>query len=467
MDEYQGLGAKEVNFMSLLFYWMERWRWIVFSMLFFAILTGGYKYYTAIGQQSGTQEVISEYPQTEKSLYEEVIEKKEFNLKQQEEYLNSSAVMQMDAHHVATGTLTYHMECEERQESLFAAYIAYISGGELAEQLHMAAADLSMEDLQYLISFIGNNNDKNTKGIDLTDDIDLDDIGHGSIVFQIQVRMPDSNLCETYLDHVQKLIMEYSSHLQTQVGEHQLTLLFSGQAEMTDQELKKYQSDVWTAYMNSVSELEKLQTQIPSTGNSAIVETINPKLSAMKYAVLGLVLGVFFACFVLMLLYLFGGKLQDTQNFNLEFGIPLLGVIRVSGAKKKLFGFIDTWIFNMREQSYAKISMEEQIKMAAVNVQSAILRYSGNQEPKRIMFSGTVPEKELKVLYAKLTGEMCVACSPYMQIVSQSSALKKLDEYDAVLFLEKRGVSQSSLIVQEKKLASDRGVKILGAIIVC
>ena len=43
MEEYQGL-REEVDFQSLLFYILERWRWMIVSMLIFALLAGGYKY---------------------------------------------------------------------------------------------------------------------------------------------------------------------------------------------------------------------------------------------------------------------------------------------------------------------------------------------------------------------------------------------------------------------------------------
>ncbi len=52
-----------------------------------------------------------------------------------------------------------------------------------------------------------------------------------------------------------------------------------------------------------------------------------------------------------------------------------------------------------------------------------------------------------------------------MQIVYQSSALKELENYDGVLFLEKKGASSASMILQERKSASDRNVTVLGAIV--
>ena len=58
-----------------------------------------------------------------------------------------------------------------------------------------------------------------------------------------------------------------------------------------------------------------------------------------------------------------------------------------------------------------------------------------------------------------------VTFSPYRQIVFHASALKKLEYYEGVLFIEKKGESYEKLICQEKMLALDRNVKVLGVIL--
>lgn len=471
MEEYQGL-REEINFMSLIFYILEKWRWIIVSMLIFAILSGGYKYLSAINVN---QMAIKKETATEKSAelenpYEKLIEKKVSDLEQRAEYLNNSTVMQMDSHLTSVGTLNYYIECDEHKGSLLSAYTAYVTGGELVAQLYEIDSDISVEDLQYLVSLIKTdyNNEKNAEGYIVIDD--SNDIGPGTAVFQIQIKMPESDLCEKYIEYAQELITEYSSQLQDKVAKHKLTLLSSVQVEETDLEIQEYQSGRWTEYLNAVTNLETLRAKNSNADISDVmtVQVVNPVNSFIKYAFLGLALGIFFACFILMLMYLLGGRLENTENFKTGFGMPLLGIVRISGTKKKVFGFIDNWVFALRDKAYAKISVEEQIKMAAINVQSMISKTTENGNITKIMLAGTVPEKDVDMLYTQLIAEMRETfCSPYMQIVYQASALKELDNYDGILFLEKRGMSQSSLIVQEKRLALDRGVKVLGTIVVC
>jgi len=380
--------------------------------------------------------------------------------------------MDMDSYHVSTGTLSFYLEGGDHLDSLIAAFGAYVADGRLAERLHSADATVSVEDLRYLTSFsdsfeaiyeVGNNQTIRTTAPENT-------------VFQIEIRMPEEASCTAYMKSAHEALASYSAKLQTEVGEHKLTMLSSAQSQMMDSDIKNYQDNTRTAYLTAVRNLQALRTELETLRNTAeipeepdetgAVVLADPKASAVKYAVVGLVLGAFVVCFVLMLLYMMGGKLQNTDNFNIEFGMPLLGVVRDSGKKKKIFGFIDNWVFHLKEGSYASIGFEEQIKMAASNVQAAIVRKSPNGELQRIMLAGTMAEKDAAALCAQLSSELQgISLSSYMQIVYQSSALKELENYDGVLFLEKKGASSASMILQERKSASDRNVTVLGAIV--
>ena len=169
-----------------------------------------------------------------------------------------------------------------------------------------------------------------------------------------------------------------------------------------------------------------------------------------------------------MIVYILGGKLQDTEEFQEEFGMPLLGIVRVSANKRKLFGIVDNWIFRLRGGIYGKVGYEEQVKIVAANVQTAITGSFHDKEIKKIMVSGTVTEKDISELCTHLASELTEASlSPYKQIVFQSSALRELEDYDGIVFLEKRGSSDSAFILQEKKIALDRNVKVFGTVVVC
>ena len=189
----------------------------------------------------------------------------------------------------------------------------------------------------------------------------------------------------------------------------------------------------------------------------------SPAKEAVKFAVIGLVLGAFLAAFVLVVVYLMSGKLQSTESFREEFGMPLLGQVTKAPAKKRLFGFVDKWLQRMEEGEYADITYEEQLKIVAANLKNAVSREGGI---KKLMLAGTMGKEEAEAFSASLASELeGVSLSAYERIVFQAAALEDLDSYDGVLFLEKKGASYTKLIKKEKDLADDRNIRVLGAVV--
>lgn len=493
MDENQELRQEEINLMDLIFYCLEKWRWIVVVMIILAVLAGAYKYRGTVQENQAKQKEAEEALELAKAeevdnkdvndvkvdmqsveLYEQAIAENKAALDKQKEYMDTSAVMEMDPYHVSTGTLSYALDGTDHVDSLVASYNAYVSDGRMAESLHKAESDISVTDLRYLTSF----SNSFTPLYKIGSGQGIEGSAPENTVFQIRLRMPDQSSCRKYLKAAHESIVAYSAELRAELGEHNLTLLASSQSESMDSDIKAYQDNTRTACITAVKNLQTLRTELDALKSTAVIpeqpdetgtieiDLANPKTAAVKYAIVGLVLGVFAVCFVLMLMYMMGGKLRNTDNFNARFGMPLIGAVRTPGKKKKLFGFIDNLVLRLKEGAYASIGYEEQIKMAASNVQAAIARNSAGGTLTKVMLAGTVAEKDAADLCTRLSAELQgISLSPYMQIVYQSSALKDLENYDGVLFLEKKGTSDASLILQERKSASDRNVIILGAIV--
>lgn len=199
-------------------------------------------------------------------------------------------------------------------------------------------------------------------------------------------------------------------------------------------------------------------------GNEPIVLE-DPVASALSFALIGMIGGVCFVCLIFCMRYVMSGKLQNERGFQEKFGMALLGVVRKSETKKKVFGFVDRWIRRLEEGPYAKIPRKEQIKIAAVNVQAAIHKYQ-EKKIKRVMLAGTIAGDDVIEICEELAEEIGeVTFSPYRQIVFHAAALKKLEYYEGVLFIEKRGESFERLIRQEKELADSRGIKVLGMVL--
>lgn len=191
----------------------------------------------------------------------------------------------------------------------------------------------------------------------------------------------------------------------------------------------------------------------------------DPVSSAVSFAVIGMIGGACMICLVFCMNYVMSGKLQSESRFQEKFGMPLLGIVRKKETKKKLFGFIDRGIRRLEEGPYAKIPRKEQIKIATVNVHAAIHK-NPEEKIKRVMLAGTASGDDVMEICEELAEEIGeVTFSPYRQIVFHAAALKKLEYYEGILFIEKKGESFERLIRQEKKLADSRGIKVLGMVL--
>lgn len=492
MEDNQELTQGGINLADLMFFCLERWRWILACMLVTAVVLGAYKYQATVkaNRSSENKEIIQEDVQDEvleiqeddqaefvdEQSYEQAIQEMEHDLEIQKNYLDHSVVMQLDPYHVSTGTLSYYVESGEHTDGVVAAYNTFVSSGKMAEELYSMNDGIPVEDLRYLITF----HDSKSEKFEIKDNTMASKVKDA--VFQLQIRMPEDVSGDAYLRRAEEIMLEFASHLRSELEEHKLVLLASVQSEATDLDMQEYQSAIRSTYIASVKNLQSLRTEFAtlhsSQSSNAEMQHVeqtqpvlaNPFSAAVKFGLFGLVVGFCVSCFVLLLLYMLGGKLQDIDVFASEYSMPMLGVIRLSENQKRLFGFIDTWIFRLRGGYYSQISFLEQVKIASANIQTAITKHSDVSDCtlKKIMVAGTIAEKDISVLCVQLASEMReVSLSPYMQIVFQSSALEELEKYDGILFIEKKGTSDSKLIIQERKLALDRDVKVLGTIVVC
>ena len=143
MDENQEFRQEEINLMDLIFYCLEKWRWIVAFMLILAVAAGAYKYRGVVKENQAKQEAAISAEEDEDevnivkvdlqsvSYYEQAIAENTNALERQKEYLDNSVVMDMDSYHISTGTLSYYLEGGDHVDSLLAAFGAYVSDGRL------------------------------------------------------------------------------------------------------------------------------------------------------------------------------------------------------------------------------------------------------------------------------------------------------------------------------------------------
>lgn len=479
MNETYSSNEKEIDLRDLMFYCLKKWRWIAAAMIITALLAGAYKYRSVVlaNEQKMEAEKLKEQEGDKEDViinpnivyYQNAITKGEEDIKKKDDYLNNSVVMQLDANHLQTGTLSFYLNVEEEDtntlDALVSAYRAYITDGRLAEQLHEEDTDISKTDLQYLIAFTNRKIDYT-----LPEESAVFNWPEKN-VFQVQLTAPNAELCSTWLRTAETAIIEYSGELQEDISGHELRLLASSLTERMDQNIQTYQTQVLTDYTTAVKNLQTLRNDLETVrseeGETIVVNETTvmeePVNVAVKFSVMGALIGAAMAVLFLAISYVMGGKLQNIDAFENEYGMKLLGRISAPDFEKKWFGFLDRFIWKLEEGVFADIPREEQMKIAVSNVKSAI---SKSENVKKIMLAGTIAEKETADIYNQLKKEIKgIQFSEYRQIVFNALALEEVDTYDAVLFLEKKRISASKLIIQERAQVVSRNVPVLGTVV--
>lgn len=493
MNEYQETYEKEISLTELLFFCLKKWRWIVAVMLVLGVLAGAYKYQATVQSNQAKREAQTLEKEDGEEKEAEVISNPNIgyynlaiqNLQQEmdglKSYIDSSVIMKLDPYHLDTGTLSFYLNTGNAKEavtnSLISAYEDFATDGRLASGMLGESSEISESELQYLISFKSEEMPVAEDSYEISDGSSSSQIQIASIgqsrpnVFQIQITADSVENCAAYMEAAKNAIEELSIQLQEQIGSHEIVLLAESQTQRIDTSVQTYQNSVlnnYTAVFNQLKSMQaELETVVEEEGETIVVgETVvygNPVREAVKFAVIGCVLGIFLAVFVLVVAYLMSGKLQSTDKFREEYGVPLLGQITKRAGKRKLFAFLDSWIQRMEEGEYADITREEQLKIAAANLKTAV---SGEGSMQKIMLAGTIGKEEAETVRSSLMAELPgISLLPYERIVFQAAALEELDDCDGVVFLEKKGTSCTKLIKKEVLLAADRGVKILGAVI--
>lgn len=202
--------------------------------------------------------------------------------------------------------------------------------------------------------------------------------------------------------------------------------------------------------------LETLEEQEETEEEEAIIAA-DPFRTAIKFAVIGLVGGVFAAAFVLCLMYLFSGKLLDAETVKDIYGLRLLSVIPVKEARKGIDGLIDRLnghIFHTREEAYDVIY-------------GRMFNLAGDLEGKTVLVTGTAEESCLQDLTEYLrTKKDSVNYVIFANPLKNLEALRELRQADEILLVEQTGKSRLAEIRQELNFIDDLKKRPLGVAVV-
>lgn len=450
-----------INVKDLLAEYIRKAWMIIVSMIIFAVLLGGYKYYSdrnSLGTNVNEDEYSFDedsFSQTELEDIGQYVDLKKL-YEEQKAYIENSVYINLNANQTHKAVLQYYIATEtaEQARDLALVYYNYINKGGLVSDIYDVDKSLEMEYLQELLLGQGTNYDSNIS----------------SGVMNIQIYGVDDEAVTALTGKVKKQIEAFQKQALQDVSQHDLVLVDEAAGVYVDKNLYDSQSKVeeqLVAVKKSLSDAkgklseEQMLAANDILGENGIVEETDDETSntvsiSKKYILLGGILGFVLAVIVIYLIYFFDGTIKTVNEFTEYYGLNCFGVVR--GKEKKFWDKLSERIFYSNEMK----GYEQDLVVAKINV------LCKNSEVHRVVLSvnqNVTSQKEI-MEYAEGLKKLGIEAKITGDIFSDSSSICNLSKDENVILVEAIRKSTYENIRQKLLFCKKQEVHVLGCIAV-
>lgn len=461
---------QEIDLKDLFFAVLYRWRILLLAAVVGAALLGGYKMMKSAPSavleeaQDSPEEVASQYEEKQKAL-ENTIEVLENSVEEQNRYIATAPLMQINPYQVSVSTVDVLIEMggttsKSGLESLLKSYRFALLNGEYLKTL---ADEMGTEE-RYLKELLSVDISNDAIGAyDGGDAVLLSEAdGYLKGILHVGIIGADQDTTETFMTAVLEELDQLKDKFDTSVGSHDLSIVNQASGEQVDTGILDRQQKV----RGNITTLEKNLTDFNNT-----LETMEPlpELTApadtsvkdgLKYAVLGFLAGGFVSVFTVCVQYVLNDKVVSDKEIRNRFRLKSLGTFtKKTGKKKRMMGGIDAWLHRLAGDE--KVWPDEAVfEMIATNVKN----YS---EGKTSLFVTGLASEELMEKVSGRLKEMIpeLTLCTGRDMISNASARRDMAESEGIILVEERGVSRYSEIEQELEIAGNVGTEVVGVIV--
>lgn len=320
---------------------------IVIFMIIFAILVAGYKY------KKDLIEIDSTIKQEEKNVDKllESLSPADYNavksyvgfykyVAQQQEYSNNSVILNLDPYNVNVATLQFYVQAtdESSNDDAVVAYLSYIDGGAVAEDMYELDKEIPVSDVDALIT------------CEATGPVSLKatDMPENTNVITVNVYGQSEKQCKTLVTNLKQCVEAYSTKL-NQYAVNTISLVNESYSVQSSNYLIITKADrlnnitLWNTKL--LEEQKRLgdanvaiaeqMISIEENGNQQQeVEKANKTVAiSKKYIVMGGAVGIILATFIIALNYILNGRLKTEKELQMMYGVRNLGSIAETEGK--------------------------------------------------------------------------------------------------------------------------------------
>ena len=438
---------------DLFFAPLHRWKAMFFAVLVFAALLGGFKGISswnarkaarALQADPGQQIAAEKYRLDVDSLTAQ-LEHLQQNIKTKKLYMEESILMQLDPynHYEAVLTLTVNTDYQidpaltfqnpDKTELVTSGYFSLVMDNQVLQSM----ADAVASQPHYVKELITCNRPN-------------------SSTLQVRIKYVDSesaqNLCDIMAQHLtgsQALVTSASAA-------HTINILTNDVHLIIDPAVETAQQTARTALTSVEALVLEVQMQKSNLVDPAIpvASAIDVVKDAVKFAVVGGVIGVLLTVFAVWVLHIGSNKVYSVKTLTNRTGVKVLGSIRCVGKDNALDHLIN------KAEGRNCNNTQVQAGLLAANIRNRC----ANAKHLLIISDTENPAKTelIEALRRTLTGMHIDDCGSLLQ---DAAALAALADCDCVLMIKQCHLSLYSATEQEFQIITDSGKHLLGCVL--
>ena len=452
---------RELNLKALCFCVARKWKQMLVIAVVLALALGGFRGWKSLSVVMDTQSLEAlkatyeeEYAQYQGQVaaFNAQIAQVEADIHDHGVYMEESILMQLDYRNTWVSSVNLYIQTEEH-DSVSGAGSGYTRADMIADAyrntmmdaliLEKAAEtlDIAPRYLQELIS------------------IPLPvyhEYQEGPLV-TIMVRSSDAESAKRIMDVMLSYLDMIWGRITNSMGKHTIGVINANTIAVVDEELADIQEDAADRLVDYVAYLEEYryslnQLSVPSMPDLSVGSAVK---SVIKYAAVGFLGGVFLVAAVACIAYVVGDKLYAAEELKSRFGLPLLGKISL---KKKKSCAIDRFLDRCEDRGKTK-------EQGALLAMSANVR---NNCPAGtvLLVAGTAGAEGMQEVAETLTQTLPERTLIFgSDLLESPETIEALGKCDAVLLVERCGLSRYSRIGAQVEAVRNINKQLLGCVV--
>lgn len=445
-DKYE----EEVSIVKLFWYCVKHWKSIIAIGIIGLILGCGYAFISVSGAE--TDEITIEDVSLEQSVSKELYQFSEERFNNVQEYIEDSRLLELDAYHLFKGSTTLNITAPLQNLEAIEGYVtSYALNGALFNELEEETGLYNTKDLLYLVECTCYGADAITTGENQQ--------GQMSAVVSVLAKTEKEagilleQMNVSLISGIENVKDSYSIISVKAVNMSVVGATSTWLAEKQDLIRSKVSTER-DALESSKSMLEDTEKVVPSDENDI------SKKSLIKYGGVGFVGGVVIGFVLWILVFFCSGKLFAVFDVENRFMIKFLGSIH--NLEKR--NVIDRWISQKGKGVYSSLSLEEQRKIALLNIKNELKKINNVQKVFLVSSQGAkISEAEMLKEELKIAGYQVQGCD---NVIGRSDVLAQMKPNDAVIVMENEEKSKVDLVEAEISALKEYVNNVLGIVIV-